>query len=293
MKRSRATALLEELLRNLAKDEWPVPLVNSVYVFGSYARGALEPADVDVAVDFRRDERWTRHFVRCMSYSKNPYVVFNKALRGNARSVSIIFDPQRSYEDIPMTLLWQRGEPIDAALVRLRAISPDPTAGRAPRDAMLPCFDGLDSWVPRPVREEIAGLVEDEVVVVEQLTLDDGVVVDPEISHLIDSRWIETSPLRRAARAAVTHLEQRGVDLHAIYLHGEDTAAKNTPHSVGFQLTHLSSMLRIFAEYGGREWIEVVHPTRRSPLYALRISLKNQQRLEARRESPGSFFNAW
>lgn len=293
MKRSRATALVEELLQNLTKDEWPVPLVNSVYVFGSYARGALEPADVDIAVDFRRDDRWTRHFVHCMSYSKNPYVVFNKALRGTARSVSIIFDPHQSYEGIPLNLLWQRGDHIDTALERLRAIPADPAAGRAPRHAMLPCFDGLDEWLPRPVREEIAGLIENDVVIVEQITLDDGVVTNPSISDLIDSRWIETSPLRRAARGAVTHLERRGVDLQAIFLHGEDTAEKNTPYSIGFQLTHLRSMLRIFAEYGGQEWIEVVHPTRRGPLRALRISLKNRQMLEARQKDPWSFFSSW
>jgi hypothetical protein len=293
MKRSRATALVEGLLQNLTKDEWPVPLVNTVYLFGSYARGALEPADVDVAVDFRRDDRWSRHFVRCMSYGKNPYVVFNKALRGNTRSVSIVFDPHQSYGDIPMTLLWQRGEPLDTALERLHAISADPDAGRAPRDAMLPCFEGLDEWVPRPLREELAVLVEDDVVAIEQVLLADGTVENQPISDLIDSRWTETSPLRRAARAAVRHLEQRGVDLNAIYLHGVDTAEQNTPHSIGFQFTHLGSMLRTFAEYGGQEWIEVVHPTRRSPLHALRISLKDRQKLEARRTTYWSFFHAW
>lgn len=292
MKRRRATALLEDLLQKLVTDEWPVHLVDSVYVFGSYARGALDPADVDVAVDFRRDDRWTSHFVHCMSYGKNPYVVFTRALRGNTRSVSIIFEPQ-SYEDIPMTLLWQRGESIDTARERLHAISADPGAGRAPRHGMLPCFDGLDKWVPRPVREEIAGLVEEEVISVEQLTLEDGLVRDTSIGGIIDSRWIETSPLRRAARAAVAHLEGRGADLRAIFLHGEDTGAKNTPHSVGLQLTHLHSMLRVFAEYGGREWIEVVHPTRRGPLHALRISLEDRQKLESKRTAFPSFFSTW
>ncbi|WP_410589514.1 nucleotidyltransferase domain-containing protein [Amycolatopsis sp. lyj-23] len=269
-----------------------MPLVQSIYVFGSYARGALEPADVDIAVDFSRDRRWTSHFVHCMSYGKNPYVVFNKALRGNSRSVSIIFEPQ-SYEDIPMTLLWQRGESIDTALERLHAIPADPAAGRAPRHGMLPCFDGLDEWIPRPVREEVAGLVEDEVVTVEQLTLVDKAVVDPTISELIESRWIETSPLRRAARAAVAHLEERGADLHSLFLHGEDTGAELTPFSIGFQLTHLRSMLRIFAEYGGQEWIEVVHPTRRSPLHALRIVLKDRRKLEAKKMPSLSYFAPW
>ncbi|ROP48015.1 hypothetical protein EDD94_7746 [Streptomyces sp. PanSC9] len=36
---------------------WPLTLVDELYLFGSYARGALEPHDVDIAVDFHRDER--------------------------------------------------------------------------------------------------------------------------------------------------------------------------------------------------------------------------------------------
>ncbi|WP_254708112.1 nucleotidyltransferase domain-containing protein [Streptomyces lunaelactis] len=42
---------------------WPLELVDAVYVFGSYARGALEPGDVDVAVDFRQDERMKQRTV--------------------------------------------------------------------------------------------------------------------------------------------------------------------------------------------------------------------------------------
>ncbi|MEV4058027.1 nucleotidyltransferase domain-containing protein [Amycolatopsis sp. NPDC049688] len=201
MKRSRATALVEDLLGNLTSSEWPIPLVESVSVFGSYARGALEPADVDIAVDFHRDERWTRHFVHCMSYSKNPFTVFTRALRGNTRSVSIIFEPQ-NYPDIPMTLLWQKGEAVETALERLRAIPADPDAGRAPRDGMLPCFAGIDKWVPRPVREEIACLVEDGVITVEQLTLADNVVTDLSVKRIIDSLG------SRRVRCAAPHWRQ-------------------------------------------------------------------------------------
>ncbi|WP_217507203.1 nucleotidyltransferase domain-containing protein [Streptomyces lunaelactis] len=34
-----------------------------MYAFGSYARGALEPGDADVAVDFRQDERMQQRTV--------------------------------------------------------------------------------------------------------------------------------------------------------------------------------------------------------------------------------------
>ncbi|MEV4058026.1 hypothetical protein AB0J55_43050 [Amycolatopsis sp. NPDC049688] len=99
--------------------------------------------------------------------------------------------------------------------------------------------------------------------------------------------------MRRAALAAVAHLEGRGVDLNAIFLHGEDTAAERTPHSIGFQLTHLPLLLRTFAEYGGEEWIEVVHPTRRGPMHALRICLKDRRKLESKGTNPWSYFSPW
>lgn len=58
MKRAHATALLEELLHQAMATDWPASLVEQVHVFGSYARGAVEPRDLDVAVDFdRSDER--------------------------------------------------------------------------------------------------------------------------------------------------------------------------------------------------------------------------------------------
>jgi hypothetical protein len=44
MKRERAVDLAAHLLRNLDANqhEWPLSLLTEVYVFGSFARGALE-----------------------------------------------------------------------------------------------------------------------------------------------------------------------------------------------------------------------------------------------------------
>jgi hypothetical protein len=47
-----------------------------------------------------------------------------------------------------MTLLWHKGDTLQTALERLNAIQPDPAAGRALREAMLPEFEGLDQWIP-------------------------------------------------------------------------------------------------------------------------------------------------
>ena len=45
MNRERAVDLAEHLLRNLddGQETWPLSLVTAVYVFGSFARGALTP----------------------------------------------------------------------------------------------------------------------------------------------------------------------------------------------------------------------------------------------------------
>ncbi len=55
-----------------------------------------------------------------------------------------------------MTLLWRKGDPLAVARKRLHAIQPGPSEGRAPRDAKLRQFDGLDRWIPRPLREAIS-----------------------------------------------------------------------------------------------------------------------------------------
>ena len=93
MKRDRATTLLKDLVHRAAADEWPARLVTAVYVFGSYARGSLEPRDVDVAVDIdRSDDEWTSHFIGSFSYGRDPYTVLRVALRGRLRSVEILFE---------------------------------------------------------------------------------------------------------------------------------------------------------------------------------------------------------
>lgn len=290
MKRERATALLVELLQRAAGEGWPVVLVEAVYVFGSYSRGAVEPGDLDVAVDLKRDDRWTRHFVRSMEYGRDPHSGLRQALRGRSRGVSILFERTYGHDDVPMTLLWQRGEPLEVAIERVHAIPVDPSAGRAPRDAMLSCFDGLDHWLPRFVREELKELIDEGVITVEQIALADAEIADPWIRDVVDRRWSSDSPLRRAALAALAHLESQGIDLHTVYLHGRDVDEPTTPYFIGFELRHISSLLDCFDEHGGVQWLEVVHPTRRRPLLALQIDLRDRGKLAGRTRTFGSFF---
>jgi hypothetical protein len=43
VKRERATRLLVDMITRLEGGAWPLGLVEEVYAFGSYVRGALEP----------------------------------------------------------------------------------------------------------------------------------------------------------------------------------------------------------------------------------------------------------
>nr|BFE69850.1 hypothetical protein GCM10020092_031510 [Actinoplanes digitatis] len=53
--------------------------------------------------------------------------------------------------------------------------------------------------------------------------------------------------------------------------HGRDVRDRETPYFAGFERRYLRALPRCMTEFGGREWIEVVHPTRRGDLLALRV----------------------
>lgn len=57
MQGKRAIQLVTDVLERLATAiEHPLTLVDELYVFGSSARGALEPHDVDLAVEYTAEE---------------------------------------------------------------------------------------------------------------------------------------------------------------------------------------------------------------------------------------------
>jgi len=271
--RQRATHLAEQLLAGLdaGRDEWPLSIVTEVYVFGSYARGATDPRDLDIEVEInRQDDRWLSHFGTSLAYGRDPFSIIRRALVGAARSYQFLFEA-RDRVDFPLTLLWRHGDALSTALDRLYAIEVDDAAGRAPRDAMLPQFDGLDRWIPRPYRERLAMAVDTGAITLERLHLPDAAVTDPAAQQHIARRWSPTSPLYRAGHAVLAHLEQRGIDPAQVHLHGRDIAGPDTPYFAGFSLRYFPSIPACLTEYHGTEWIEVVHPTRSLPLHALRI----------------------
>ncbi len=70
---------------------------------------------------------------------------------------------------------------------RLDAIAADPAAGRAPRDAMLTQFEGIDRWVPRPYREVLIAAVHGGAVSLERLAPATRSRIRPRHAHVPDS----------------------------------------------------------------------------------------------------------
>lgn len=145
---------------------------------------------------------------------------------------------------------------------------------------MLPEFEGLDRWIPRAYRENLIDAINMGAIHVERLTLEDLDLGHPlALEHLAD-RWKPTSPLYRAGRAVFAYLLERGVGPAQVHLHGRDVQDPETPYFAGFSLRYLRAMQRCFTEHGGREWIEVVHPTIRGKLVTLKLLPADMVRLE-------------
>ncbi|MEH0550975.1 nucleotidyltransferase domain-containing protein [Streptomyces sp. B21-101] len=84
MKRERAT----EMLDNLDAGSRPLDLVDEVYVFGSYARGALQPGDLDVSVLHRTDTEFTEHVVGALTYGRDPMAGMKRASKAASAASS-------------------------------------------------------------------------------------------------------------------------------------------------------------------------------------------------------------
>jgi hypothetical protein len=230
MNRSRATELVQELLTNVAAQGRYASLVDRVWVFGSYARGAMEPGDIDIDIDVehRRDRVFGRDLTMALAYGKDPYAEFRRELIGNRRSFELMFGGD-AHEQFPeATVIYERGDSLERALERLHAITADPDASRAARDWMIPELEGLDKFITRPDRAKLSALVTLGWLRVERVVLADGEIAhDPtaKVQDALDNMLSSDSPLRRAAAMAVGYLQrERGVRPSAVWLEGGSCA---------------------------------------------------------------------
>jgi hypothetical protein len=278
MKREAATALLRRMLGNLdaGQDEWPLHRLEKLYVFGSYARGSLQPHDVDVTYTLRpnHDPAWTRHVVNSFANGKDPAAILRVALRGRTPNCSPVDDSMVDGE-IPRTVLWQRGEALEVALGRLQAIAADPAAGRAPRDDMLPVFVGIERWTSMANREVAAAAVQTGALSIERLVLPR---VEPDVFHtdlVLRLRWKATSPLRAAAGAALANLLHRSVDIRGVELHNQlvGRPAPYNGYAVYLGMRDFNTIPRTLNETSTTEVLIVIRSQQRDTFDSLRITV--------------------
>lgn len=303
MKRQKATELVQQMLHRAVAGEWPANLVTEIRVFGSYMRGALEPADVDIAYkfDWADDARWLRHFNDTFFAGKDTMAAARKSLRGTSRGISltILNGDGEGYEDIPMMVLWTRGESLDVALQRLSSIKPDAAAGKAVRHHMTEAFEGLDKYLPRVVRGELKQLEDAGVIRIRKVELADRDEYDVVPTRInldrrygnLTSRWNIDSPLRRAAVSALSDVYARHGSLGNVELNGsplhEDGSARHKV-MVDFKLRYIEQLMHDFRDKGLTEWIEVLNPSKKGVMHALIIEPGDRTALAE--WMPGSFF---
>jgi Nucleotidyltransferase domain len=191
-----------------------LPRVREVWIFGSYARGALEVGDVDLAVEFdqTKDEAgcW---FATRLAGGFDHLGALRSELRGKQRTLEIHFnelDDLRK-EGFEPRLLWRRGDSFEVAHARLAALAPDASAQRAARDTVHPLLVDVEKVIPRPARQEFslfmwAGWLEARLV-----ELPPQQAANALTRRRFAEQWSESNPRFRAAHAVASYLEQEGI----------------------------------------------------------------------------------
>lgn len=280
MRRDRATAILDEMLQRVcsATHDPALPLVAKIDLFGSYARGALDPGDIDLNVILNRDvvdKMFDFNDIMAAAHWK----MVKRFLVGRRPFVNMLFErPETLISSMPtiqLLHLWSRGDDLATARERLHAICEDPSAGWAPRDHTLPVFTDADKWMPVKARILLKKGVEVGALAINRIDLPDAAVLHPFAAAEVDGRWKPGRPIHRAAQAVLAHYERQGVDPCTVRLHGQMIGAKPSRHSAGFKCMTVWQLPCWFAESGGLEHIEIPYLTMKQPLHALRIDRKS------------------
>ena len=208
MKRSEATKRISGLLERVVSREGRyVSRVREVWVFGSYARGALEVGDIDLAVEFEqtKDEagRW---FATLMAGGFDHLSALRRELRGNQRALEIHFNELEDLrkEGFEPQLLWRRGDSLEEARARVAALVPDPSARRAARDTVHPLLADVENLILRPARQEFslfrwAGWLDAKLV-----ELPSEQAANAVTRRRFADQWSDSNPRFRAAHAVAS-----------------------------------------------------------------------------------------
>lgn len=132
--------------------------------------------------------------------------------------------------------LWQQGDSLAQALAALHAIAEDLSVGRAERVDVIAVFEGLDRHTSRLVWGELIGWQQQVLFTVSRIELPGamqdaariGLAGAPQDADLLTTpgmrwafrRWVQGSPLRRAALAGLADMQGFGVELDDVDLAG-------------------------------------------------------------------------
>jgi hypothetical protein len=272
VRRSEATRRLEQLLANAAGGGRYVRRIREIWVFGSYARGAGEVGDIDLDVEYANDRELSMEAVRALSHGRDPHAGFNRELRGTQRIFQLHYGQRDALvREFPGELvqLYTHGESLEQTLARLHALPEQAEAGRAPRDPVIAELHGLERQIPRPQRNEVSELVQQEALAVERVELPEARPADARTARLVESRWGETNPKRRAALAAAAYLEPEGIGPLRLRRPGARVLGDREGQvGVGLGGSGFADGIEFLA-HGGSLWLEVVNPSRTAPLVAL------------------------
>jgi hypothetical protein len=217
VKRQEATRRLEELLTRVSVGgDLYLDAVEEISVFGSYAAGALMPNDVDIAVEFRDPTgRIAEEQVQRMLAGRSWSTPFEQALRGRQRGMSIVFNQRQQLErqgGFEFVALWRRGENVELAFERLRAIQSNPEAGSARRDHVHPAIVGFERRASISARERLIELDRQGAITVRRFDIErEREPQDANLRRRAGWGYSDASPRRRAMRALLAHLEAEGV----------------------------------------------------------------------------------
>jgi predicted nucleotidyltransferase len=215
VKRSEATRRIEGLLDRVATGEGRyLPRVRGVWVFGSYARGALVVGDVDLAVEFdQTGDEAGRWFATLLAGGFDHLGALRRELRGNQRVLELHLNDldELRKEGFEPQLLWTRGDSFETARDRLRTLAPDASAGRASRDTVHPLLVQVEKLVPRPARQEFSVFVWAGWLDVKLIDLPDHEATNPVTCRRFRQQWSSTNPRFRAAHAVASYLEHEGI----------------------------------------------------------------------------------
>lgn len=213
MKRTIATRALEDALARVVKGGRYEDLVKTIHVFGSYARGALEPDDIDILVSRASAWWFSSQFATDMARGRDAYLDIKHAVVGRSRRFHVLFDAPGNGELAEAVLIYQRGDTLEQARGRLRAIPVNEVAGRAPRAPFHPAL--RDIAKNRPAAASLTALADLGWLEIERVVVDDGTGPLPRepyrwaLERTIEHLWGH-GPTGLAVRKAVVFMDARG-----------------------------------------------------------------------------------